>query len=217
MITTEHLFAARFEEFEPELRQEILAMAAVREVDAGEILIRPGQEMTSTLLLLDGRIKVYREDEEGNEFLLYYLEAGSACAMSIMCAINEEAGLVLAVAETESTLLAIPLEAVGRWMGEYQSWNRFVVNTYLSRFEDLLSVVDGIAFKSMDERLVFYLKRMVDGHGQELRISHQDIARDLNSAREVVSRLLKRLERQGVVELGRNSIVVKDMAFLESH
>lgn len=215
MITTDNLLTARFDDFEPALRDEILESAVVREAEPGDILLKTGQEMAATLLLLDGRIKVYREDDEGNDFLLYYLESGSACAMSIMCAINKETSNIMAVAETETTLLAIPFDVVGRWMTQYLSWNQFIINTYLARFDELLEVVDNIAFKGMDERLVFYLKRMVDGHGPQLNISHQDIARDLNSAREVISRLLKKLEQRGAVELGRNEILVKDLSLIE--
>lgn len=193
---------------ESDLKDEMLSKGKVLEVNADEVLMRAGQPITSTMLLLDGRIKIYREDEEGNEFLMYYLEPGSACAFSIMCALNNEASQITAVTETESTLLAIPFHESMVWMRKYGSWDEFVLRNYRLRFEELLLTLDHIAFRSMDERLAFYLKRKVEAEGPELHISHQEIARDLNTAREVVSRLLKKLEQRGAVKLERNLVNV---------
>lgn len=214
MITADNLFEARFESLEPELQEEILKIGTIREVEPGEILLKSGQLITHTMLLLDGRLKIYREDDEGNEFLMYYLEPGNACAMSIMCAMNNERSQIMAVAETEATLLAIPFEKTGAWMNKYRSWDEFILRAYRSRFEELLMTLDNVAFRSMDERLVFYLKRMTKANGSELRISHQQIARDLNSAREVISRLLKKLEQRGAVELQRNVVRVVNLDFM---
>lgn len=214
MITTDNLLQARFDQLEPELKEEILNIGTLKEVEPGEILLKSGQLITHTMLLLDGRLKIYREDEEGNEFLMYYLEPGNACAMSIMCAMNNERSQIMAVAETEATLLAIPFESTAAWMNKYRSWDEFVLRAYRSRFEELLLTLDNVAFRSMDERLVFYLKRMASAHGDELHISHQQIARDLNSAREVISRLLKKLEQRGAVELQRNVIRIVNLDFM---
>lgn len=214
MITADNLFQARFENLEPELQEEILKIGTIKEVEPGEILLKSGQLITHTMLLLDGRLKIYREDEEGNEFLMYYLEPGNACAMSIMCAMNNERSQIMAVAETEATLLAIPFEQTGAWMNKYRSWDEFILRAYRSRFEELLNTLDNVAFRSMDERLVFYLKRMSKANGPELHISHQQIARDLNSAREVISRLLKKLEQRGAVELQRNVVRVVNLNFM---
>lgn len=208
MITNESLLEARFPGLESDLRDEMLSKGKVLEVNADEVLMRAGQPITSTMLLLDGRIKIYREDEEGNEFLMYYLESGSACAFSIMCALNNEVSQITAVAETESTLLTIPFHESMVWMRKYGSWDEFVLRNYRLRFEELLLTLDHIAFRSMDERLAFYLKRKAEAEGPELHISHQEIARDLNTAREVVSRLLKKLEQRGAVKLERNLVNV---------
>ncbi|MFT4772671.1 MAG: CRP/FNR family transcriptional regulator [Cryomorphaceae bacterium] len=214
MITLENLLTARFDQLEPELKKEILATASVKEVEAGTTLLKAGNTINSTMLVLDGRLKVYREDSEGNEFLIYFLEAGSACAMSIMCAAMDEKSQITVVAETDVTLLSIPFEATRRWLNSYPSWDEFILKTYRSKMEELLQVLDNIAFRSMDERLVFYLKRMIEGGSDKLHMSHQEIARDLNSAREVISRLLKKLEQRGAVELHRNEIRVIDLNFM---
>ncbi|HKK39676.1 MAG TPA: Crp/Fnr family transcriptional regulator [Cryomorphaceae bacterium] len=214
MITTENLLSARFEQLEPELKEEILRIGTLKEVQPGDILLKSGQIINHTMLLLDGRLKIYREDEDGNEFLMYYLEPGNACAMSIMCAMNNERSQIMAVAETEASLLSIPFESTGEWLNKFRSWDEFVIKTYRSRFEELLNTLDNIAFRSMDERLLFYLKRLAETEGDILYISHQQIATDLNSAREVISRLLKKMEQRGAVELHRNEIRIKDLDFM---
>ncbi len=216
MITTENLFAARFDQLEPELKEEILAIAVEKEVPAGTTLLKAGNSINSTMLVLDGRLKVYREDSDGNEFFIYFIESGSACAMSIMCAAMEEKSQITVIAETDVTLLSIPFDSTRKWLNSYPSWDEFILKTYRSKMDELLQVLDNIAFRSMDERLLFYLKRMTDGRADVLHISHQDIARDLNSAREVISRLLKKLEQRGAVELHRNEIRVIDLDFLSA-
>lgn len=215
MITNESLFKARFPGLEEDLGEEMLSKGKILEADADDVLMQAGQPITSTMLLLDGRIKIYREDEEGNEFLMYYLEPGSACAFSIMCAANNEVSQITAVAETESTLLSIPFAESISWMRKYGSWDEFVLRNYRQRFEELLLTLDQIAFRSMDERLLFYLKRKSEAEGPEIRISHQEIARDMNTAREVVSRLLKKLEQRGAVKLERNKILITNPEFLK--
>jgi CRP/FNR family transcriptional regulator len=167
------------------------------------------------MLLLDGRIKISREDDEGNEYLMYYLEPGNACAFSLMCAINNEQSKITAVSETESTLISVPFEYTGKWMHDFKTWDEFVLRTYRSRFDELLMTLDQMAFRSMDARLVFYLKRKMKGEGSEIHISHQQIARDLNSAREVISRLLKKLEQRGVLKLERNVIRIIDIELID--
>jgi CRP/FNR family transcriptional regulator len=139
---------------------------------------------------------------------MYYLEPGEACALSILCAAQQEKSEIMAKAVKDSTLMLVPVEQTEMWMNEYKSWYRFVVGTYRSRFEELLQTLDSIAFKSLDERLLFYLKRHLDISGPRIELSHQQIAEELNSSREVISRLLKKLEQRGLVTLHRNVIEI---------
>ncbi len=211
MISDEQLLQARFSNLEDSLVEEMMAKGKIIEAEANDVLMQAGQPIRSTMLLIDGRIKIYREDDQGNEFLMYYLEPGSACAFSIMCAMSDELSQITAVAETEVTMLAIPFADTASWMTKYRSWDAFILRNYRKRFEELLLTLDHIAFRSMDERLVFYLRRKVQAEGPELNISHQEIARDLNTAREVVSRLLKKLEQRGALSLERNKVIVKNV------
>jgi len=198
-----------FPQFEPELVETIDKNAMERVFHAGEVIMRTGQFIKSTVLILKGRIKIYRENEDGGEFLMYYLGPGEACAISMICAMQSRESEIMAKAIEETEVLMIPIELMDQLMNKYKSWYQFVIQTYRSRFDELLSVVDNVAFKNMDERLEFYLKRYINETGNKIiEISHQDIANDLNSSREVISRLLKKMEQLGKVKLNRNSIDV---------
>jgi CRP/FNR family transcriptional regulator, anaerobic regulatory protein len=198
-----------FPQFEPELVEIIDKNAMERIFHAGEVIMRTGQFIKSTVLILKGRIKIYRESEDGGEFLMYYLGPGEACAISMICAMQSRESEIMAKAIEETEVLMIPIQLMDELMSKYKSWYQFVIQTYRSRFDELLAVVDNVAFKNMDERLEFYLKRYVNETGNKtIEISHQDIANDLNSSREVISRLLKKMEQLGKVKLNRNSIEV---------
>ena len=199
---TEQDLSRNFPSLEKELIAEIIKVADVKTVSAGDLLMRTGQNIRSALLVLDGLVKIYREDDEGNEFFMYYIDAGKACAISLVCALGKETSGLMAKAVTETTLLSIPLHYVDEWMGKYKSWAQFALGSYRERFDELLQTIDHIAFRNMDERLVFYLKR----HQQQFRTNRIDlpfteIAQELNSSREVISRLMRKLADRGVVKL----------------
>lgn len=174
--------------------------------EAGEVLMRPGQYFKYAMLIVDGKVKLYREGEEGEEFFMYYLESGNACALSMLCMARSESSTVMALAQEKTEVVMIPIQHMDTLMREYSSWYHFVIETYRSRFEELLTVVDQIAFKNMDERLEWYLDRQAKTLGKDLQLTHQQIANDINSSREVVSRLLKKLEKSGRVTMERNII-----------
>ena len=196
-----------FHDFEPDLIQDIMDNVIVKEVNSGEIVIRTGQHLSSAMILLNGTLKIYSEGEEGVEFFLYFIHHGEACAMSLTCLNHQEKSQVGAIAVEQTTILFIPMAKVNEWIRIYRSWSDFVINTYRTRFEDALLVLDNVAFRGMDERLEFYLKKQVENCGcHDLQINHQTIANDLNSSREVISRLLKKMEQRGILILHRNHI-----------
>ncbi|MEY4336072.1 MAG: hypothetical protein RLZZ45_991 [Bacteroidota bacterium] len=174
--------------------------------ETGEVLMRPGQYFKYAMLIVDGKVKLYREGEEGEEFFMYYLERGNACALSMLCMARSESSTVMALAQEKTEVIMIPIQYMDTLMREYSSWYHFVIETYRARFEELLTVVDQIAFKNMDERLEWYLDKQAKTLGKDLQLTHQQIANDINSSREVVSRLLKKLENSGRVTLERNII-----------
>jgi len=196
-----------FPEFEPELVELIEKNATERSFDAGEVIMRTGQYIKSTVLVLHGQIKIYRENQDGGEFLMYYLGPGQACAVSMICAVQSQTSEIMAQAEEDTEVLMIPIQLMDDMMNKYKTWYQFVVQTYRGRFDELLTVVDNIAFRNMDERLEFYLKRHSDKTGKRnIELSHQQIADDLNSSREVISRLLKKMEQRSLLKLHRNMI-----------
>lgn len=198
-----------FNQFEPELISKLAENSILRDFESDEQLMRPGQFFKSTMLIVEGGVKLYREGQDGNEFFIYQLGPGDACALSMICATKKEQSQISARAVEPTRAILIPIALMDELMTSYKSWYYFVLETYRSRFEELLQVVDGIAFRSMDERLEFYLKNQQKLlQNDEIPITHQQIASDLNSSREVISRLLKKMEQRGMVRLGRNTIKV---------
>jgi CRP/FNR family transcriptional regulator, anaerobic regulatory protein len=198
-----------FPSFQQDLVQDIEANATLKIVKEGELLIQTGQYIKSTVLVIKGKIKIYREGEDGGEFFMYFLNPGQACAISMICATKQEKSQIMAKVVEDAELITIPLPFMDKWMMQHRSWYEFVLDTYRSRFEEVLEVIDNIAFKAMDERLQFYFKKQQVACGcSELKLSHQEIANDLNTSREVISRLLKKMEQQGLIKLNRNNITV---------
>ena len=203
MITREKLVQL-FPDWEKGLYEEVLEHATFKTAEAGEILLKKGQNIKSAMLVTEGTVKLYQEDEEGSEFLMYHLNPGEACAVTLVCNFHLEQSQVLAKALTDISYIAIPLEYMDKWLQKYKSWHYFVIRTYRSRYEELLKTINEIAFKNMDERLEFYIKRQVEQSGKTVKLTHQEIANDLNTSREVISRLLKKMENNGWISLSRN-------------
>lgn len=189
------------------LREEIIKVGRLDKVEQGDILIDIDERIVFLPLIYRGVIKVHREDDDGNEILLYYLEAGNTCASSLTCCMARKRSTVRAEAEEDTYLISIPIDYVDIWLVKYKSWKDFIMNTYSQRFEELLKTVDELAFKKLDQRLLNYLedKSKISGNNL-LNIAHREIAYDLNTSREVVSRLLKQLEKVGEIKLGRGKI-----------
>jgi len=196
-----------FPQFEPALKTILIENATLRDFQGGDMLMQTGQNMRSTVLIVEGMVKLYREGEDGQEFFMYYLQPGNACALSMICATKQETSQVMAKAIEQTKVLMIPIALMDKLMRDYRTWYYFVIETYRMRFEELLFVIDNIAFKAMDKRLAFYLKKQAgDLNTKELHLTHSEIASDLNTSREVISRLLKKMEQAGEIKMYRNYI-----------
>ncbi|MBP6180743.1 Crp/Fnr family transcriptional regulator [Flavobacterium sp.] len=196
-----------FPSFSTELVKDVDANATIQSFKAGDVIMRTGQYIKNTVLVISGKIKIYREDENGGEFFMYYLQPGQACAISMICASKNEKSQIMAKVVEDVEVILVPLSLMDTWMMKHRSWYEFVIHTYRSRFEEVLEVIDSIAFRAMDERLEFYLKRHKDACGcNDLKLSHQEIATELNTSREVISRLLKKMEQRNLLKLHRNHI-----------
>jgi len=195
--------------FEAELMEEINQVGILKEVKEGEKLIEIGDYVRSMPLLISGVIKILREDEEGDELLLYFLEHGDTCAMTLTCCLGQTKSEIRAIAEMDTTLIMIPIQKMEEWTCKYKSWRNFVFQSYHARLTEMLTTIDSIAFYNMDERLVKYLQNKQKVTNDSLiNSTHQEIAYELHTSRVVVSRLLKKLESMGKIELYRNSIKI---------
>lgn len=195
--------------FEEDLIKEILQVSRTVEFEEGDVLIDYNQYIKSMPLLLAGAIKVMREDYDSGELLLYYLERGDTCAMTMTCCLGEKQSEIRAIGEVPGVILMIPVQKISEWIAKYKSWMAFVFDSYNRRFNELLNAVDTIAFMDMNDRLLNYLfeKSKIE-NSTIVNKTHQEIAKELNTSRVVISRLLKGLEKEGRIQLNRNSIEI---------
>ena len=177
--------------FEKELLEEISEVGILKDFEANEKIIEIGDSVSSMPLLLSGAIKILREDQDGDELLLYFLERGDTCAMTLSCCLGNTKSEIRAVAEMPTKLIMIPIEKMEEWTSKYKSWRNYVFESYHSRLSEMLDTIDTIAFLNMDERLLKYLRDKAKINQNELvQITHQEIAYDLHTSRVVISRLL---------------------------
>lgn len=195
--------------FEEDLIKEILQVSRTVEFEEGDVLIDYNQYIKSMPLLLAGAIRVMREDYDSGELLLYYLERGDTCAMTMTCCLGEKQSEIRAIGEVPGVILMIPVQKISEWIAKYKSWMAFVFDSYNRRFNELLNAVDTIAFMDMNDRLLNYLfeKSKIE-NSTIVNKTHQEIAKELNTSRVVISRLLKGLEKEGRIQLNRNSIEI---------
>ena len=192
---------------ETELQELIAQEGKIYRFEAGDTIMDFGSYIKLVPLVTNGSIKVMREDDDGHELFLYFIQAGDTCSMSMTCCMMNKKSIIKTVAEEETELIGIPIQFPDQWMTRFQSWKNFILLSYDDKMYTLIKSIDEIAFKKMDERLLSYLEKTVNAtHSDTLHITHQQIALDLNASREAISILLKRLEKEGLVELGRNQI-----------
>lgn len=195
--------------FEDALLMEINNVGTFKEIPEDFKLIEIGDYIKSMPLLISGAVKIMREDDNGDELLLYFIEQGDTCAMTLSCCMGQKKSEIRAVAETPTKLIMIPIEKMSEWMAKYKSWQTFILQSYHDRMTELLEAIDTIAFLKLDERLFKYLKdKAMVNHNDVIQVTHQSIAFDLHTSRVVISRLLKTLENDGKIELHRNSIKI---------
>lgn len=195
--------------FEPDLLAELESVAQEVAVKEGTVILDIGQTVRVIPLLLKGTLKISRVDETGNELLLYYVNANQSCAMTFTCCMQQYPSEIKATAETDVEMLAVPIGVMDSWLAKYPTWKSFVMRTIRGRFNELLSAIDQLAFQKLDERLVHYLKEKSKATGSSLiNLSHEQIATEMASSREVISRLLKKLEHEKKVLLYRNQIKI---------
>ncbi len=195
--------------FEEALIKEIAEVSTLVEFEEGDKLIDIGEYIRRMPLLLTGAIKILREDRDEGDLLLYFLEKGDTCAMTLACCMGDTRSEIRAIAENSGSLAMIPVNKMEEWLGKYKSWRNFVFTSYNKRLSEMLNAVDNLAFMKMDERLLNYLNEKAKVNNSDIiNNTHQEIAYELNTSRVVVSRLLKAFENEGKIKLNRNNIVL---------
>ncbi len=194
--------------FEQALLEEMQQVGNYMEMKTGGYLMRPGGYIRFVPIILRGVVKIMRQDNDGKEVLLYHIKAMDSCAMSLTCCLQDRISEIIAQAEEDVELISLPYEKVDEWLCRFPSWKNFVFSTYQKRFEDMLETIDCIAFNKLDQRLLSLIRKKIEVTGGKriLYTTHEELANELATSREVVSRLLKQLEKVERVKLSRNKI-----------
>jgi CRP/FNR family transcriptional regulator len=191
------------------IKEKLLEYGTIKTFSEGEAILNENAYIRAIPIVMNGSVKVMRTDEEGREILLYYIRSGESCIMSFLGGLHHDTSKVRAVAEEETEVLFLPVDKVSELIKEYPEWLDYIFRLYHKRFEELLDVVNAVAFKKMDERLLNFIKKKTEISGAKtLYVTHEQLANELGTARVVVSRLLKQMEEDGLVKLGRNKITV---------
>lgn len=193
--------------FEDALLHEIHEVGIFKEIPEGTKLMDVGQYIRAMPLLIEGAIKILRDDNDGDELLLYFLEKGDTCAMTLTCCLGNTKSEIRAITELDTKLIMVPIQKMEEWTTKYKSWRNFVFQSYHNRLMEMLETIDSIAFLKMDERLLKYLNNKAKiSNDNIIHSTHKEIAHELHTSRVVISRLLKTLEKDKIIKLERNSI-----------
>ncbi|MFB9056735.1 Crp/Fnr family transcriptional regulator [Mariniflexile ostreae] len=195
--------------FDTKLITAISEVGILKNFKKDDIIIDINQYLTHIPLLVSGHVKILREDENGYDLLIYFLEVGDTCTMSLSCCAESSKSKIRAIAEKDSSLIMIPVNNMQEWFNTNETWRGFILNTYQKRFSEMLDTIDTLAFLKMDERLLkFLIDKTILHDSKTIFVKHQEIAEDLHTSRVVISRLLKQLENQNKIKLSRNKIEV---------
>lgn len=193
----------------PLIREKLKGFGFAKTFAEGEVILSENAYIKAIPIVTNGSIRVIRTDDEGREILLYYIKAGESCIMSFLGGLHHDTSKVKAVAEEDTEILFIPIDKVNLLIKEFPEWLDYIFRLYHKRFEELLDVVNAVAFKKMDERLFNFLKKKCElTQSKTLHVTHEQLANELGTVRVVISRLLKQMEDEQLVILGRNKITL---------
>ncbi|MCA4794271.1 Crp/Fnr family transcriptional regulator [Myroides odoratimimus] len=204
----EHIIRNKYRSiFEEKLLDEIIEVSTIKDFKEGEKLMEIGEYIKKIPLLLEGAIKIIREDQREGEIVLYYIEEGDTCAMTLTCCLGETKSQVRSIAERDGSVVLVPVGKMDEWLVKYKSWRNFVLNSYNNRMNEMLTAIDSLAFMNMEERLCNLLRSKAKIYNSRfINNTHQELADELNTSRVVISRILKTLENEGIIQLNRKYI-----------
>jgi CRP/FNR family transcriptional regulator len=201
------LLKATYPFLEKELISDIAEASTFHTLSPGQSILGEGDYIKSFPMVLKGCLRVVRLSDDGNELLLYYLNQGEICSMALTCCMSLQKSNIKMITEEDSAILTIPVDRPEKWMSEYKSWKEFMMYSYKKRFDELLDTIDSIAFMKLDERLIRFFEDRFKSTGKTIFPgTHHEIALQLNTSREVISRLLRNLEKKNLVITERNSV-----------
>lgn len=193
----------------PQIIEKLVEYGFAKNFAEGDIILNENSYIKAIPIVISGSIRVMRCEDDGRELLLYYIAAGESCIMSFLGGMHQDTSKVKAIAETDTEILFVPVDKVNLLIKEYPEWLDYIFKLYHKRFEELLEVVNAVAFKKMDERLLNFITKKTElANSKIILITHEHIAQELGTARVVVSRLLKKMEEDGLITLGRNKIIL---------
>ncbi len=193
----------------PELREKLYENSIIQNYHEGDVILNENANIRAIPIVTKGSVRVIRTDEDGREILLYYIKAGESCIMSFLGGLHHETSKVRAEVEEDAEILFLPVEKVSLFIKEYPEWLDYIFRLYHKRFEELLEVINAVAFKKVDERMLLLLSKKAELTGSKtITVTHEQLANELGTARAVVSRLLKQLEETKMVQMGRNKITL---------
>lgn len=191
------------------LEEQVQNNSQRKTLPAETVLVQSNSYIRSLPIVLSGSMRVMRQDEDGREILLYYIKPGESCIMSFLAGIYEDTSKIKLVVEEDSEVLMLPIAKASEWIKVYPEWADFIFKLYHKRFEELLSVINAVAFQKLDDRIVeLFNKKANIYQSNEFQITHQQLAEELGTTREVISRLLKQMEKQKLISLSRNKIIL---------
>ena len=193
--------------FQSDLVREIEESGNLKHFSAGETIVNMDSYIKNIPVVISGSIKVIRTEEDGREILLYYLTPGESCIVSILSGMKNETSKIKAIVEEDADIMLIPADKAKEWVKKYPDWTEFIFDLYQKRFEELLDVVNSVAFQKIDARLLHLIKQKTQLYNsKEISVTHQQLADELGITREATSRVLKQMEKDHLLILSRNKI-----------
>ncbi|WP_312818791.1 Crp/Fnr family transcriptional regulator [Kaistella carnis] len=193
--------------FQSDLVKEIEDSGNLKHFEAGETIVNMDSYIKHIPVVISGSIKVIRTEEDGREILLYYLTPGESCIVSILSGMKNETSKIKAIVEEDADIMLIPADKAKEWVKKYPDWTEFIFDLYQKRFEELLDVVNSVAFQKIDTRLLHLIKQKTQLYNsKEISVTHQQLADELGITREATSRVLKQMEKDHLLILSRNKI-----------
>lgn len=205
-----------FADADSKLIDEFSQKAVTQSFKKGTYLTMEGDSCGYFPIVKSGLVRVFKLGPRGQEMTLYRIEAGQSCILTISCLLSNHTFPALAVVEEDCDVVLIQERTMKEWMNKYELWSRYIFD-YLSKvLLNVLEILENISFKRTDTRIIEYLISNSHQHGNTLKTTHQQIALDIGTAREVVSRALKNLERQNLIKLSRGKIILLDIPNLQN-